>query len=67
MYTGKKKLTIELTDGEIEALLESTQTLGEVLEKEEDDTGEPLSSKDRFLLRVLARAEEKLNQALPIK
>lgn len=65
MYIGKKKLTVELTQGEIEALLEAAQTLDEVLQKEEEDTGEPLSSKDRFLLRVLGRGAEKLNQALP--
>lgn len=65
MYTSRKKLTVELTEGEIEALLEAAQTLDEVLQKEEQDTGEALSTKDRLLLRVLDRAAGKINQALP--
>ena len=67
MYTGKKKSSVELTQGEIESLLEAAQTLEEVLKKEEEDTGESLSSDDRFLLRVLGRAASKLDQALPPK
>lgn len=67
MYTGKKKSTVELTQGEIESLLEAAQTLEEVLQKEEEDTGESLSSDDRFLLKVLGRAASKLDQALPSK
>lgn len=65
MYTGKKKVTVELTEGEVEALLEAAQTLDEVLKKEEEDTGEALSDKDRLLLRVLDRAAGKLDQVLP--
>jgi hypothetical protein len=67
LYTGKKKSSVELTQGEIESLLEAAQTLEEVLKKEEEDTGESLSSDDRFLLRVLGRAASKLDQALPPK
>jgi methanogenic corrinoid protein MtbC1 len=67
LYTGKKKSTVELTQGEIESLLEAAQTLEEVLQKEEEDTGESLSSDDRFLLKVLGRAASKLDQALPSK
>ena len=67
MYEGKKKSTVELTQGEIESLLEAAQTLEEVLQKEEEDTGEALSSDDRFLLKVLGRAASKLDQALPSK
>ncbi len=67
MYEGKKKSTVELTQGEIEALLESAQTLEEVLKKEEEDTGEELSDDDKFLLKVLGRAASKLDQALPPK
>lgn len=63
LYTGRKKLTVELTEGEIEALLEAAQTLDEVLEKESEDTGEPLSFDDKLLLRVLGSAAAKLEQA----
>lgn len=64
-YTSKKKVTVELTEGEIEALLESAQTLDEVLQKEAEDTGEELSDDDKLLLRVLGRAATKLEQAMP--
>jgi len=66
LYTSKTKHTVELTEGEIEALLEAAETLGEVLDKEERDTGEKLSPEDRHLLRVLGRGTSKLSQALPI-
>lgn len=62
-YTSKKKVTATLTEGEVEALLEAAQTLDEVLEKEEQDTGEPLSANDKLLLKVLGRAATKLEQA----
>lgn len=65
LYTSKKKQTVELTEGEIEALLEAAETLGEVLNKEEQDTGERLSSEDRHMLRVLERGSSKLNAVLP--
>ena len=63
-FTSAKKVTVVLTEGEIEAALEAMQTLDEVLRKEEEDTGERLSSSDRHLLRVLDRAGSKISQAL---
>lgn len=65
LYTSWKRLSVELTEGEIQSLLEAAQTLVEVVEKEQSDTGEALSPEDRFLLKVLDRAAGKLNQALP--
>ncbi len=67
LYTSKKKHTVELTEGEIEALLEAAETLGEVLDKEEKDTGERLSPEDRHMLRVLGRGASKLNAVLPLQ
>lgn len=64
-YTSKKRVSVELTEGEIEALLEASQTLDEVLQKEERDTGERMSTEDRLLVRVLGRASGKLSQAMP--
>lgn len=64
-YTSKKRVSVELTEGEIEALVEAAQTLDEVLQKEESDTGERMSTEDRLLVRVLGRASGKLSQAMP--
>lgn len=63
-YTNPKKVTIELTIGQAEAILEALQTTDEVLRQERQQTGDPFSDHDRRLLRAIRSAGSKVEQGL---
>lgn len=63
-YTNPRKVTVELTVGQIEAIIEALQTTNEVLHHEREDTGEPFSPLDRRLLRAMRGADSAVGRGL---